>query len=497
MARLGQKRVLAAAAFGFGALMPVVVSANGGPFVINYPGGDSSAKGELARVHPDLRPGREERLRVLKEDLEIVFQPITTSQRGQEFPLPRVTAAYQIENPTDQAIEIDFGFPILRGVYASIWGGTLGPDVSVTVDGKPARADVILPATIYGLTRHYARAVIDKALAEDRQLDAWARKARSSEVHEAALARRALSEHLQAQRKWSARDAALFVEYASIDVGNPVRVPQRSVDGFWLRSEEFRKLTTGNLGPLAAIGEQKATQLLTHLAQLFDPEVAVDYEALFRAWGGDVRDRAVDLTTGRIRLRRNDRPKAAGADSSLDPTVYARVDYLDAEWKKLTKSEKRSCEAILQNLPVTFTFAIMNLLHYKVEFAPRSTQIVKVSYSQYAYEDSGRPSSYQLAYVIHPASFWKDFGPIHLTVRAPARTPVSASVACAKVPDEKGVLAVRSALSFKPLQVPAMTCRGEVTDKTGELFVAVGVAEWERLLNDADHGIGGAASAER
>ncbi len=46
---------------------------NGGPFVIKYPGGDPAAKGVLARIDPDLKPAREERLRVRKEDLKVLF----------------------------------------------------------------------------------------------------------------------------------------------------------------------------------------------------------------------------------------------------------------------------------------------------------------------------------------------------------------------------------------------------------------------------------------
>ncbi len=46
---------------------------NGGPFVIKYPNGDPAAKGVLARLDPDLKPGRETRLRVIKENLKVTF----------------------------------------------------------------------------------------------------------------------------------------------------------------------------------------------------------------------------------------------------------------------------------------------------------------------------------------------------------------------------------------------------------------------------------------
>ena len=48
---------------------------NGGPFVVKYPNGDPAAKGVLARLDPTLKPARETRLRVLKEDLTIRFVP--------------------------------------------------------------------------------------------------------------------------------------------------------------------------------------------------------------------------------------------------------------------------------------------------------------------------------------------------------------------------------------------------------------------------------------
>ena len=41
-----------------------------------------------------------------------------------------MTAAYTIENPTGEEIQIDFGFPILRGIYL-LQGMTSYPDVSM------------------------------------------------------------------------------------------------------------------------------------------------------------------------------------------------------------------------------------------------------------------------------------------------------------------------------------------------------------------------------
>ena len=186
-----------------------------------------------------------------------------------------------------------------------------------------------------------------------------------------------------------------------------------------------------NLGPLSAIGEQKATQLFAQLASRFDKDAGSNYEAIFKAWGGDVRERSIDLATGEIRPREVTIPTPVAAEGlpakpadtndrrlTADPTVYARVDYLDPN-AKLSAPEKASCEAILKNLPVTFTFAPMNLLHYQVKFPPHVTRVVTVSYSQYAYADTRGSGSYQLAYVLHPATLWKEFGPIRVHVELP------------------------------------------------------------------------------
>ena len=109
-----------------------------------------------------------------------------------------------------------------------------------------------------------------------------------------------------------------------------------------------------------------------------------------------------------------------------DPTIYARVDYLDPK-AKISDAEKASCRAILKNLPVIFTFAPMNLLHYRVKFGAGSTNTVMVEYQQFAYADTRGPKSYQLAYVLHPASLWDDFGPINLEVIVPEGVAFRAS----------------------------------------------------------------------
>ena len=103
-----------------GLMFAGLAEANGGPFVIKYPGGDPAAKGVLARLGEDLRPGRESRLRVVKENLQISFEGEPYGWRDGGSPVVRVAAAYDIENPTGHEIEVDFGFPILRGMDSPV-----------------------------------------------------------------------------------------------------------------------------------------------------------------------------------------------------------------------------------------------------------------------------------------------------------------------------------------------------------------------------------------
>ena len=88
--------------------------------MVKHPNGDPAAKGVLARLDPTLKPARETRLRVVKEDLTVCFAPEPQHWRSENRKLPpvaEVTAAYRIENPTDKEVTMDFGFPILRGIY--------------------------------------------------------------------------------------------------------------------------------------------------------------------------------------------------------------------------------------------------------------------------------------------------------------------------------------------------------------------------------------------
>ena len=489
---------------------------NGGPFVVKYPNGDPAAKGVLARLDPSLKPARESRLRVLKEDLAIEFTPSPWGGKQALPPLATVTAAYTIENPTDEAVQVDFGFPILRGIYMPPMKMISQPDVKVSVDGKHTLAQVISNSVIYGIIRQRAREAIEKGIAAaanlsrlvaavrgaggaspapaaEQQLQQAARQnqARQPAANDA-RPRDALLIHLVGSLNWNRRDAALMVEYADLDFGKMKSVPHDRWDhGFALPGDKDASgLLQSNLGPLTAIGEQKATQFFAQLASRFDKNAASAYQAIFEAWGGDVRERSVDLATGAIRPREinvdGSQPDKTVAASRVfgmpnDPTIFARVDYLDPN-AKISDAEKASCRAVLKNLPVVFTFAPMNLLHYQVSFPPGAKQVVAITYKQYAYRDTRAPASYQLAYVLHPASLWDEFGPIHLKVRVPKGVVCRASVPMEKSGEVTSGGPAEAA--SKTLQVYQATLV-EKKDRTGELFVALDKTGWDAQLNPA------------
>jgi hypothetical protein len=509
---------------------------NGGPFIVKYPGGDPAAKGVLARLDPSLLPARETRLRVVKEDLQMTFAPHDGILRRKSVPpLVTVSAEYTIENPTGQQVTADFGFPILRGIYISPRSMVPRPDVWVTVrsasapgdsaaasqsperpetlaakQGRP-QATLISNSAIYGIIRARAREVIDKGIASDPGLAALIATVRrkqgaqpvapgTQQVKQASYSknasispsqvvssREALEAYVIRELGWNPRDAILMVEYASLNFGAASARPfDRWLHWGFLRSDkELSRLASANLGPLAAIGEQKATQFFAQLASRFDRRAAAGYETLFRAWGGDVRERSVDLATGRIRPREVDiqgassdgtASTAAGLGRPLDPTVYARVDYLDPR-ANISDAEKQACKRILKNLPVVFTFAPMNLLYYQVPFPASATQVVTVTYRQYAYLDTREPSSYQFAYVVHPASLWESFGPIRVTVQLPrsVRLRASATMHESHVTPPAHVSAINST-AYQSYEATLM----HKHEKKGELFVAVDKVDWDR-----------------
>ena len=527
---------------------------NGGPFVLKYPKGDPAAKGVLARIDRSLLPARETQLEVVKEDLTITYAQDDVGRMVGKAnnPLVHVVAEYTIKNPSKEMVKIDFGFPILRGIYIPPMSMMPRPDAQVQVDGKYVKANIINNSTIYGMIRSRARKTIEAAIeadpimaglvggirehneARDRvrrtlgankelsakiqviqpklkvgyfqtremmldyllgglEADAHARKIIDKELKAdstlTALAgmalplkesrdrsRKGLEEYVTKTLGWNERDTALMVEYASIDFSG-THFPQfHPSPWFWGGTDVATELgadTNANMGALGAIGEKKATQFLALLSAKFSPEAAAGYEKIFTAWGGDVRERSVDLSTGEVRPREIDVKKQArkgDASNAWDPSIYARVEYFEANYP-VPEDQKASCKRILKNLPVIFTFAPMNLLHYHVKFTPGREHTVRVSYKQYAYTDTREPESYQLSYVVHPASLWKKFGPINLKIGIPEKTRLAASTPCRKTETKK----ISTATGHMTYAVYSATLK----DKTGELFTGVDAGDWK------------------
>ncbi len=202
--------------------------ANGGPFVVKYPSGDPAAKGVLARLDPSLEPMRETRLRVIKEDLTVTFGVANFGMGDTTYPpLATVTAEYTIKNPTDDPITVDFGFPILRGIYTHPFRMSPSPSVSVTLDRKRLESTIISNSLIYGMLRQRARAVIDQAVAADEVLNRLVDAVRQAEPTQRDPARAALQDHLTGVLTWTPRDAALMVEFASLNLGAATRPSSR------------------------------------------------------------------------------------------------------------------------------------------------------------------------------------------------------------------------------------------------------------------------------
>ncbi|MBN1975649.1 MAG: hypothetical protein JW787_18590 [Sedimentisphaerales bacterium] len=453
---------------------------NGGPFVVKYPSGDPAAKGVLARLGQDLKPGIETNLKVVKEELKIAFTkdqfPVVQPESS---PLVNVSAEYTIENPREEDIEVDFGFPILRGIYTDPLSMMPKPEVDVKLGGKIIQSTIISNSAIYGIIRQRTRMTIQEEILKNEELGKLVESVRNAKESKKDASRKKLKSYLIDTMKWSSQDAALMIEYASFDFGNQKSQPPDRLFMLWgTGDKELNELINANLGPLSAIGEQKATQFLARLAALLNPAQAVAYEDIFNAWGGDVREQSVDLNTGEVRRRE----MTVAADISVkspefsvasDPTIYARVDYLDPR-AKITDTEKESCKNILKNLPVIFTFAPMNILYYKVVFPAGSTQTLTVSYKQYAYSDTRSPESYQVAYVVHPASFWNEFGPINLEVTVPEGIRFRAS-------DNAGIQEGVVKKEYKSSGPDIFT--GMLKSKKGEIYLAIDTKQWKEFIS--------------
>ena len=114
-----------------------------------------------------------------------------------------------------------------------------------------------------------------------------------------------------------------------------------------------------------------------------------------------------------------------------------------------------------------------------------ATRRITVAYQQYAYADTRGAGSYQLAYVLHPATMWKEFGPIHLTVRVPKGVRCGASAAIKTTGEQvaapASVLAEEGANTLV-FQVPLDVYEATLTrpeEKRGELFIGLDKAAWE------------------
>ena len=130
----------------------------------------------------------------------------------------------------------------------------------------------------------------------------------------------------------------------------------------------------------------------------------------------------------------------------------------------------------------------MNLLHYQATFPAGDTRTLTVTYWQFAYADTHEPPSYQLAYVVHPASMWEEFGPINLEVAVPEGVPFRASVPCENVRTQNRMVVATPSSAKAPGRPPEVThtiYEATLHDKTGELFLAVGTEAWKNMLSTA------------
>jgi hypothetical protein len=121
---------------------------------------------------------------------------------------------------------------------------------------------------------------------------------------------------------------------------------------------------------------------------------------------------------------------------------------------------------------------------------------VTVTYTQYAYLDTRGVPSYQLAYVLHPASLWNDFGPIHIKVQTPEGVACRASVPIgpgSAISSDKALARTTttsqeerySSAGIENPAYPLIQYEARLDKnkgKTGELFLAVSKPEWEAFL---------------
>ena len=120
-------------------------------------------------------------------------------------------------------------------------------------------------------------------------------------------------------------------------------------------------------------------------------------------------------------------------------------------------------------------------------------------YRQYAYADTRGSGSYQLAYVLHPATLWKEFGPINVDVagaqghrlqgvgghrNARARSRLTPGLAA------NDAERCRAWFRHRPRRksIAQTSIRSRLTEpgqKSGELFVGIDKAAWDRTFPPA------------
>jgi hypothetical protein len=192
----------------------------------------------------------------------------------------KVAATYKIENPTEVKILVDFGFPIIRGIYVEPYDKPT-PDVDVMVDGQSLGPEIISTDLIYGIIRQCARKIIEEGVKKDANLARLVAAVREASGISASVqpkppqqnlpattipnlaqiivpiptagympARERLFKYLIAKKHWNDRDASLMTEYAGLDfdtMRSIVSLPREDDD-----SMVRNPLVMENLGPLFA-----------------------------------------------------------------------------------------------------------------------------------------------------------------------------------------------------------------------------------------------------
>jgi len=92
---------------------------------------------------------------------------------------------------------------------------------------------------------------------------------------------------------------------------------------------------------------------------------------------------------------------------------------------------------------------------------------------EYPFTDTRAPRSFQLSYVLHPATMWEEFGPVNLSVFVPKGIGFKSSIPVSRKKDSKinGQLFTEYTATLT-----------KHTDKKGELFLGTSYKDWQKLL---------------